>query len=133
MLTSLHFSPEPRHKLGAADVEFLLSNEVPHFVPSLFAVLLRYHDPAVIVLFVLGQQLLKGRGVYCELGTDAIRPESLDDLDPGCAEDSCVETGNEDITLCSGQCKQLIDRGEEKRLTLRVVQFCSPAVSESFG
>lgn len=88
----------------------------------------------MIVLFVLGQELLEGRSVYCELGTDAIRPEGLGDLDSGCAEDSCVETGNKDITLCSGQCKQeFVERGEQKRLTLRVVQFCSPPVSESFG
>lgn len=53
----------------------------------------------MVVLFVFGQQLLKGRGVYCKLSADSVCPKIRDDFYPCRAKDSRVEAGNKDITL----------------------------------
>lgn len=99
MLTGLHFRSDPGDEIRGADIEFLLADETSHFETPLIAILLGYHDPAVIVLFVFRQQLFKGRCIYCKLGADAVCPEILDKFYSGCAEDCRVEAGYKDIAL----------------------------------
>lgn len=134
MLTSLHFRSKPGDKLGAANIEFLSANETPHFEASLVTVLLCYHNPAVVVLFVFGQQFLEGGGVYCKLGTDAICPEILDDFHSGCAEDCCVKAGNKDVTLYQISIRQgTVERGETNDLLCvlsSIAQHLSQNLSE---
>lgn len=99
MESSLNFESKPRYKFGAANIILLPALEVPDFIAPLLAVLLRNHDPVVIVLAVLDHKLFEGRGVNSKLCTDIVRPKILDDLDSSGAENSWVEASNEDIAL----------------------------------
>ena len=99
VVAGLHFRSKPWDKLRVADFKLLFADEIAHFEATLFAVLLGNHNTTMVVVFVLDHELFQRGCIDCKFGADAICPEVFDQFYSGCAENSCVEAGNENITL----------------------------------
>lgn len=59
LVARTYLAPEPRYELGRSYIVFLFGNKTSYFEPSLVAVLLCDDDPAVVVVFILGEKFLK--------------------------------------------------------------------------
>lgn len=102
-MSCLYLRSKPGYKLGVANVKLFFADEVSHFEATLFAILFRDHDPAVVVVFVLSNQLFDGRGIDCKFCADTISPEVFDEF-YGCRPEDCgVKACDENITLSLSQ------------------------------
>lgn len=59
LVASAFLAPKPWDEFGGSYVVFLLGDKAPYFEASLVAVWLCDDDPAVIVVFILGEKFLK--------------------------------------------------------------------------